>query len=277
MNKFKKVFLSFIMIMFCLILPACGGKDDNSNNKQNSGANFEIVGATKKYINGVGDVYYLKVPNNQASINFSTYVKTGVSNWILSRDIEGNQVVNSKTVSLVEGDNPYYYIYTNNSKGAQQTYIVQVRRRTMINVHFNSNGGSNCDSVIVEEDGYLKNPPTSTKIGYSFAGWDFDFMNTPVTQSFTARANWNPNKYTITYNANGGIISKTSQDVYYNQSYELYEPTRNGYTFLGWKNNDNHTTSNSGVWNYDYDITLTASWEIENYSITYNLNGGIFE
>ena len=32
----------------------------------------------------------------------------------------------------------------------------------------------------------------------------------------------------------------------------------------------------SGVWNYDIDMTLVARWDAMSYNITYNINGGGF-
>ena len=48
-------------------------------------------------------------------------------------------------------------------------------------------------------------------------------------------ANWTANKYTVTFNANGGTVGTTSKEVTYDSTYgTLPEPTRSGYTFDGW-------------------------------------------
>ena len=42
--------------------------------------------------------------------------------------------------------------------------------------------------------------------------------------------------YTVTFDPNGGTLSQTSKQVTYNEPYgELPTPTREGYTFMGWK------------------------------------------
>ena len=51
-------------------------------------------------------------------------------------------------------------------------------------------------------------------------------------------------------------------------------PSRQGYNFSDWFDYDNYQTVNNGIYNYNKDITLTARWEIINYNINYNLDGG---
>ncbi|MBP5217171.1 MAG: InlB B-repeat-containing protein, partial [Bacilli bacterium] len=70
-----------------------------------------------------------------------------------------------------------------------------------------------------------------------------------------------------------GTVSNNSVDVIFDQPYELPEPERLGYAFLGWYDGLTQIPS-SGVWKFPEDKELTARWEIITYSITYNLNGG---
>ena len=66
------------------------------------------------------------------------------------------------------------------------------------------------------------------------------------------------NKYTITYNANGGEVDIESQIVNFGASYTLPIPTRNGYIFIGWYNDS--TLYQAGIWNTESDVVLTANW-----------------
>lgn len=92
------------------------------------------------------------------------------------------------------------------------------------------------------------------------------------------------NKYTISFNANGGSGAPSSVTKYYGETLTLptTTPTRSGYTFSGWGtystdtsanyNPGSNYTSNSGT-------TLYAIWtanvpEPETYTISYNANGG---
>lgn len=79
-------------------------------------------------------------------------------------------------------------------------------------------------------------------------------------------------KYTVTFNSNGG--SKVNPQVVLEgeKIKEPTKPTRLGYTFKEW-------TYQGSPWIFygfvvTSDMQLDASWVINNYSITYNLNGG---
>lgn len=72
--------------------------------------------------------------------------------------------------------------------------------------------------------------------------------------------------YNITFNSNGGS-PVNSQIIEENDFATIpQEPTRTGYTFIGW--------------NFDFDspiissITLTANWQVNTYTITYHSNNG---
>ena len=62
--------------------------------------------------------------------------------------------------------------------------------------------------------------------------------DTIVTKSsnHTLHAIWEPNSYTVTFDPEGGSVGTTSKQVTFNSTYgELPTPTREGYTFKGWR------------------------------------------
>ena len=71
--------------------------------------------------------------------------------------------------------------------------------------------------------------------------------------------------------------SYTGTDYKCNQQYgELVSiPTvsKQGYDFTGWYDEQNNPISNT--WNYTSDQNFHAEWSIHNYSVSYNLNGGL--
>ena len=240
-----------------------------------SGTDINLKTAQKVNITGIGDVFYLVVRNNQLVCKFNDYVEINPhSSWTLSSDIGGNNTIASKTIELVVGDNPLYYIYVTDKNERHETYVVLVHRNYMYTVSFDSNGGSSCSSQQVEEGYYLENIPTTTRRGYTFDRWDYDFNNQPIKSNVSARAIWTANNYKITYNPNGGSMSSESQNVTYDQRYDLIVPSRLGYTFKGWKTSNGSYFSNSGTWTLEQNLTLTAEWEINYYSLSYELNGG---
>ena len=66
----------------------------------------------------------------------------------------------------------------------------------MFTISFNANGGTAVGSQIVEEDSFATEQTTS-KTGYTFAGWDYDF-NTAITKNTVVNAQWTINQYTLT-------------------------------------------------------------------------------
>ena len=67
-----------------------------------------------------------------------------------------------------------------------------------ITVSFNTDGGSNIDSVVIKIGETIKEPDIPTKDGYTFKGWyikeeEYDFSK-PITEEITLKAKWEENK-----------------------------------------------------------------------------------
>ena len=85
--------------------------------------------------------------------------------------------------------------------------------------------------------------------------------------------------YTITYDANGGSGAPASQTKIYGAPLTLRstEPTRTGYTFLGWSTSQAATSATylaGGSYTSNADAVLYAVWKADTYTISYNANGG---
>ena len=114
-------------------------------------------------------------------------------------------------------------------------------------------------------------PADPTKEGYTFIGWyngesEWDF-ETPVTTDLTLTAKWQVNQYTITFKPENG-----GQDIVIKQDYGTAitapaNPTKTGYTFAGWDKTI-PTTMPAG------NMTITAQWQINQYTITFDTAGG---
>ncbi|MEJ0014929.1 MAG: InlB B-repeat-containing protein [Actinomycetota bacterium] len=130
---------------------------------------------------------------------------------------------------------------------------------------------------------------TYTRTGYTFAGWN-DGTNTyaagatypssgSITGNITLTATWTANTNTITYAAGGGTGSAPSSPTTVLSGATFTTPantyTRTGYTFAGWNDETNTyaagaTYPSSG--SITGNITLTAQWSINSYTVTYNGN-----
>jgi uncharacterized repeat protein (TIGR02543 family) len=87
----------------------------------------------------------------------------------------------------------------------------------------------------------------------------------------TLYAKWTVDVYDITYNLDGGTNDPANPSTYTveDDTITLANPTRSGYTFLGWTPTDNIPAGSTG------NKTFTATWsDATVYDITYNLDGG---
>ncbi len=81
-------------------------------------------------------------------------------------------------------------------------------------------------------------------------------------------------KYNVTFDVNGGEMYTVSQEVELGGYYSLPVPRKAGHRFIGWYDGDT-PVAESGYWEIEKDVTLVAKWEFAQYTITYDLKGGV--
>ena len=158
-------------------------------------------------------------------------------------------------------------------------------------IKFNPNGGKFQDGStgvmnVKEIIGTLVNIPTVTRDGYDFDGWYHivegkeEKYTDPTIEvkeegdAFTAH--WVAQARTITFSFNDGITDPTVKNTHYDETIDMLQPTRTGYTFAGW-----YHTVEGKTEKYEYatlkvadNDTFTAHWTAKTTSVTFDANGG---
>ena len=182
--------------------------------------------------------------------SFEGYTPTKIVSGAATSEEEVNMT------SSLEGITTLYVYYKANEQKTEQNQI---------NVLYAANGGQFVDGNetmqgVADADGKLRQPPTPTRDGYTFAGWywhaDYsgytdeqkaadkvDFDQAVTGQTVTMFAQWTKdevqNETDVLYVANGGKFADgqevqqglTDSDGMMRQP---MTPTRDGYTFAGW-------------------------------------------
>ena len=150
-------------------------------------------------------------------------------------------------------------------------------------VTLHPNGGTinngNVTEYIYGVGATLPTADDMTYTGHTFKGWydNEGLTGDPVmaiggTEMGNKEywAKWTINQYTITFDTAGGSeIAPITQD-YGTAITAPADPTREGYTFTGW---DTAIPATMPA----HNMTITAQWTVNQYTITYDLDGGTAE
>ena len=157
-------------------------------------------------------------------------------------------------------------------------------------IEYDLNGGNWADGY-TPEDYYLPGTglelPTEenlNKVGYTFAGWKDKNTDKPVgtipakaTGVKNVVAQW-VKTYTVTFDANKGMVTPKTKTVPHGDLYgELPTPTRDGYTFAGWYDDNSNPVTKDTVVTTAKDHKLYAHWKANTYTVTFEANEGTVE
>ena len=121
-------------------------------------------------------------------------------------------------------------------------------------ITFDTAGGSEITPITQDYDTAITAPADPTREGYTFIGWDKEIPTTMLAENMTVTAQWVINRYTITFDTAGGSkIAPITQD-YGTAITAPADPTREGYTFIGW---DKAIPTTLPAEN----MTVTAQWK----------------
>ena len=153
-------------------------------------------------------------------------------------------------------------------------------------VSFDSSGGDNSPAAHVYNysDGSFTLPSPGSKPGYTFNGWydegtyiggTGDSVTEPAYNT-TYYADWSADSLTVSYDENGGDTVTDYDYTYSGGTFTLPTPARNGYTFNAWYYGESEFIGLGGatVTEPTSSLTYYADWTANDYTVTYNSNGG---
>ena len=121
-------------------------------------------------------------------------------------------------------------------------------------ITFDTAGGSEIAPITQDYGTVITAPEAPTREGYTFIGWDKEIPTTMPAENMTVTAQWEINQYKITFDTAGGSeIAPITQD-YGTVITAPADPTREGYTFIGWDKTIPTTMPAE-------NITLKAKWK----------------
>ena len=220
-----------------------------------------------------------EIPETMPADNITVKAQWGINQYTITFDTNGGSEIAPITqdygTEITVPDNPTRkgYTFKGWDKEIPETMPadnITVKAQWEINqytIAFDTNGGSDIAPITQDYGTKITTPDNPTRKGYTFKGWDKEIPKTMPAENITVKAQWEINQYTITFDTNGGSeIAPITQD-YGTEITAPDKPTRKGYTFKGWDKEIPETMPAE-------NITVKAQWEINQYTITFDTNGG---
>jgi len=220
-----------------------------------------------------------EIPETMPAENMTVKAQWEINQYTIAFDTNGGSEIAPITqdygTEITAPDNPTRkgYTFKGWNKEIPETMPAEnitVKAQWEINqytIAFDTNGGSEIAPITQDYGTEITAPDNPTRKGYTFKGWDREIPETMPAENITVKAQWEINQYTITFDTNGGSeIAPITQD-YGTKITAPDNPTRKGYTFRGWDKEIPKTMPAE-------NITVKAQWEINQYTIAFDTNGG---
>lgn len=223
----------------------------------------------------------------EESDDFSSYSGTKIEKYVIENEkVEKVEEADSDDkvlkewheISLDSNLNPPYTttLYDFDTLVDKSFVLVPIFGYELI---YNTNGGNEIKSIVLEENESLVEPNTPTKPGYKFNKWvyndeaDVDFANDVITEHTTINAVWDA---AVTFETYGGTELSPAIPDNEGKLPVIPDPQKDGYTFIGWYYDEEFNLP-ADVVNETFEVpeVLYAKYEANENTITYNLNGGV--
>lgn len=178
-----------------------------------------------------------------------TIRKIDLSNNIYKFTLHLVYLIDGKETEIVSDE-----IVVGNESYSEELYEINYNLDGGINDLDNPQNYKKGDTIILKD---------AAKEGHIFVGWYLDNQRitkiSNLEKNITLVAKWEKQKYNIKYELDGGVNHSDNPSSYeYGDKILLKEPTKEGYTFVGWyQNNEKVSELTSG------DYILIAKWQQE--------------
>ena len=204
---------------------------NNALREQFNAISQQLPGKAYVRITGAWDVTYQ--PGTNGSGNAVTDIKFYNDALTLRGALFTRTGYTQVGWATVDGGEKVYSfddVYTKN----EALTLYPVWNTNKYTITFDTAGGSEIASITQNYCTAITAPADPTREGYTFIGWDRDIPEIMLAENITVTAQWEINRYTITFDTAGGSeIAPITQD-YGTAITAPADPTREGYTFIGW-------------------------------------------
>ena len=204
---------------------------NNALREQFNAISQQLPGKAYVRITGAWDVTYQ--PGTNGSGNAVTDIKFYNDALTLRGALFTRTGYTQVGWATVDGGEKVYSfddVYTKN----EALTLYPVWNTNKYTITFDTAGGSEIASITQNYCTAITAPADPTREGYTFIGWDRDIPEIMLAENITVTAQWEINRYTITFDTAGGSeIAPITQDYGTNIAAPA-DPTREGYTFIGW-------------------------------------------
>ncbi|WP_419822308.1 InlB B-repeat-containing protein [Anoxybacterium hadale] len=251
-----------------------------------SGYNASVLPGTYDIYEGTADtgvdITVSKGGANSATVNYySVTFKSQDGSTTLNTQtvLSGKNAVYGGTTPSKAADAQYSYAFSkwvatvngsdeaalNNITSAHTVFACFTPTLRSYTVTWKKDSSTTIDTTTVDY-GLTPFHVAPTKTGFSFAGW------TPALGSVTGdaiyTASWTADPYSISYVLNGGTVAAPNPDNYTieNTVIILNNPTRTGYSFVGWSGTDLTGAANQTVTipaGSNGALSYTANWKAD--------------
>ena len=241
-----------------------------------SGKKLYISSNDSDYLNSINSLYICE-ENYRNVYYYYRYERS--ENTFVVEEANHRIVVDLSRIDLNNGI--YYLGIQNNAECAYVELELPINKNYYYIDYYDELNSYNYNPIIYINNGskITLDPPYNIYAGidYIFGGWYLDSsfktkitaIDTKTMKNYELYAKWNPINHRIIYSLNGGKNSPNNKNTYnVNDKFELSDPTKVGYEFIGWYDQDENKVIS--LENYYYDLTLTAKWQPITYTVSFN-------